>query len=268
MTGRPHDKSQSKGVMQMKIRRAMSPLVFSLLALFVLFVPSCTYKERVQPISLPTGAANAVIVKNVWVSADAYADPKTAEEAFGFDIRRAGLLPVQVVFQNDGDLPVSLVPEQTFLIDSQNQAWPVNTLDRTYQRVEKHVGVGETISRAGKPALLMGAAGAIAGLAVGIVTGENIGTAMGKGAAIGAAAGAIGGGASGYQDAKGEIKQDLAQKALVNKPILPNQIGYGMLFFPGFAEEARNATQLRLTLSFGGAMESVTLFLAPAPAEK
>ncbi|MFH1215230.1 MAG: hypothetical protein V1706_01880 [Pseudomonadota bacterium] len=249
----------------MKMNISLPTVVFSLLILLLVSVPSCTYKERVQPINLPTGSQHSIVISSVWVSADAYVDQKAAKEAFGFDIRGAGLLPVQVVFQNDGDRTVSLVPEQTFLIDSRNQAWPVNTLERTYQRVEKHVGVGETVARAGKPAFLMGAAGAIAGLAVGIVTGENIGQAMGKGAALGAAAGAIAGGASGYQDAKGEIKQDLSGKSLVNKPILPNQIGYGMLFFPGFKEEAQDATQLRLTLSFGGVMESVTLFLAPAP---
>lgn len=242
----------------------MSLRVVFLVILFVFTTSSCTYKERVQPISLPTTAPNSIVLNGVWVSADAYADKKAAKEAFGFDIRSAGLLPVQVVFQNDGNLPVSLLPEQTFLVDSQNRAWPVNTLERTYQRVEKHVGVGETVARAGKPAFLIGAAGALAGLAVGIVTGENIGEAMGKGAALGAAAGAIAGGASGYQDAKSEIKQDLSQKSLVNKPVLPNQIGYGMLFFPGFPEEATDAAQLRLTLSFAGAVESVTLSLAPA----
>jgi hypothetical protein len=245
--------------------KTISPVIITLLAVSLLFLPSCAYKERVQPITLPAGAMNHVVVNGVQISAKAYADKKAAKEAFGFDIRGAGLLPVQVVFQNDGDWPVSLVAEQTFLIDSKNQAWPVNTLERTYSRIEKHVDVGETAAGAAKPALLLGAAGALAGLAVGIVTGDNIGEAMGKGAAIGAAAGAVGGGVTGYKDARGKIKQDLSQKALVNKEILPSQIGYGMLFFPGFAEEAQDAVQLRLTLSFSGEQHSVILdLLTPA----
>lgn len=234
------------------------------LAVILLFSPSCAYKERVQPITLPASTENYVVVYGVQISAKALADTKEANDTFGFDIRGAGLLPVQIVFQNDGDRPVALVAEQTFLIDSRNQAWPVNTLDRTYNRVEKHVDMGEAAAGAAKPALLLGAAGALAGLAVGIVTGDNIGAAMGKGAAIGAAAGAIGGGVSGYQDARGKIKQDLSQKALVNKEILPSQLGYGMLFFPGFAEEAQDAAQLKLTLSFAGELHSVTLDLQPA----
>jgi hypothetical protein len=247
----------------MKEKTMIARVTIILLAVSLLFLPSCAYKERVQPITLPSGANNYVVVNGVQISAAAYADKKTAKEAFGFDIRGAGLLPVQIVFQNDGDSPVSLVAEQTFLIDSRNQAWPVNTLDWTYSRVEKHVDVGEAAAGAAKPALLLGAAGALAGLAVGIVTGDNIGEAMGKGAAIGAAAGAVGGGISGYKDARGKIKQDLSQKALMNKEILPNQIGYGMLFFPGFAEEAQDATQLKLTLSFSGELHSVTLDLFP-----
>jgi len=247
----------------MKEKTMISRVTFFFLAVSLLFSPSCAYKDRVQPITLPAGAKNYVVVNGVQISAASFADKKAANDTFGFDIRSAGLLPVQVVFQNDGDRPVSLVAEQTFLIDSKNQAWPVNSLDRTYSRVEKHVDVGETFAGAAKPALLLGAAGALAGLAVGVVVGDNIGEAMGKGAAIGAAVGAIGGGVTGYQDARGKIKQDLSQKALVNRQILPNQIGYGMLFFPGFAEEAQDAVQLKLTLSFAGELHSVTLDMLP-----
>jgi hypothetical protein len=241
---------------KMKIQR----VAFLVAAVILLFSSSCAYQERVQPVSLPAATQNYVVLNGVRIAATAYADKKAAADSFGFDIRDAGLLPVQVVFQNDGETPVSLLAEQTFLIDAKNQAWPVNSLERTYSRVEKHADIGETVAGAGKPALLLGAAGAIAGLAVGIVTGENIGEAMGKGAALGAAAGAIGG----YQSARGKIKQDLAQKTLANKQILPNQIGYGMLFFPGFPGEAQSATQLRLTLSFAGETQSITLDLLPA----
>jgi hypothetical protein len=248
----------------MKEKMIIPRVTIFFLAVILLFSPSCAYKERVQPITLPASAKDSVVVNGVQISAVAFADKKAANDTFGFDIRIAGLLPIQVVFQNDGDLPVSLIAEQTFLIDSKNQAWPVNSLDRTYSRVEKYVDVGETAAGAAKPAFLLGAAGALAGLAVGIVTGENIGEAMGKGAVIGAAAGAIGGGGRGYQNAKGKIKQDLSQKALVNKEILPNQIGYGMLFFPGFAEEEQDAARLKMTLSFRGELHSVTLDLLPA----
>ncbi len=235
-----------------------APLV---LLLSALLISGCTYKDRVQPVTLPAAAGNMVTVDGLSVSADAYTDQATARAAFGFDIRKAGLLPVQLSFQNEGTAMVSVIPDQTFLIDDRNQAWPISSRERTYSRIEKHVDTGAAVAGAGKPALLMGAAGAVAGLAIGIVTGENIAESMGKGAAIGAAAGAIGGGAKGYADARSEIQRDLRSKSLENKQIRPNQIAYGVLFFPGYAEEATDARQLKLSLSFDGVPKTFNIDL-------
>ena len=234
---------------------------YSMLSLVFLFIvlTSCTYKDRVQPLILPSNAHNTVIVNGLYITAISYENADAAKKAFGFNIRKAGLLPVQISFQNEGEESVSLVPEQTFLVDSKNQAWPINSKERTYQRIEKYIDIGEGAAGAGKPALLLGAAGAIAGLAVGIVTGENIGKTVGQGATIGAAAGAIGGAAKSYADPKDEIKDDLRSKSLENKQILPNQIAYGILFFPGYANEASDIRQLKLTLSFDGDIKTINL---------
>jgi hypothetical protein len=233
----------------------------SVLLLTLIVLPSCSYKDRVQPLILPTADSNHLLVQGLYVSATAYVDEKSAEAAFGFNIRKAGLIPVQLSFQNEGTHKVDIIPEQTFLLDAKNQAWPITTRERTYSRVEKYVDTGEALSGTVKPGLLMAAAGAVVGLAVGIVTGENIGEAAGKGAVIGAAAGALGGGADAYMNAKDKIRSDLRQKSLENKQILPNQIGYGVLFFPGFAEEAGDATQLKLSLSFDGEVQIVNISL-------
>ena len=75
---------------------------------------------------------------------------------------------------------------------------------------------------------------------------------MGKGAVIGAAAGALGGGANAYDRSAGQIRQDLSDKNMKNKPIQPGQLAYGTLFFPGTpGEEAGSARELRLSLTFG-----------------
>lgn len=232
----------------------------SLVAITILS-SSCTYKDRVQPLTLPTADNNYIFINGLYVSATAFVDEKAAEEAFGFNIRKAGLIPVQLSLQNEGKNRVEVLPEQTFLLDDKNQAWPVSTRERTYSRVEKYVDTGEAIIGAGKPALLMATAGAVVGLAVGIVTGENIGAAMGKGAVIGAAAGAVSGGAEAYANAKGKIRNDLRQKSLENKQIMPNQIGYGVIFFPGFAEEATSAARLKLSISFDGEIQTVNIDL-------
>jgi hypothetical protein len=109
----------------------------------------------------------------------------------------------------------------------------------------------------------MGAAGALAGLAVGIVTGKNVGEAMGTGAVIGAAGGAIVGGAKSYSDTGEKIREDLAAKTLRNEAILPHQIAYGVLFFPGIpGEEADGVKELRLSVTIGNTPQVVVLFPA------
>lgn len=236
-----------------------------LAVLGMVFVVSCAYKERVQPVSLPSASANAVVVNGVEMVAVSYEESSASSAAYGFDARKAGLLPVQVTMQNNGSSPVRIIPEQTFLLDSKGQAWPVNSLDRTYKRASSHTDIGETVKGTAKPSLLLGAAGAIAGAAIGIVTGENVGSAAGKGAVIGAAAGAVVGGADSYSKAGRSIKDDLREKTLNNRDVLPNQIGYGTLFFPGFQDEASGAVQLKLSLSFGSETKVVTMNLAAPP---
>ncbi len=228
---------------------------------FMLFA-SCAYKERVLPIDLPLSAENRVTINGLHISAISFENQQSAKKAFGFNIRKAGLLPIQLAFQNEGNETVTLIPEQTFLVDTKNRAWPINSLERTYKRVEDYYRVNETFSGAAKPAFLLGAAGAVVGLAVGIVTGEDLGEAAGKGAAIGAAAGAIGGGTDSYQNAKTKINDDLYEKSLENKEILPNQIAYGTLFFPGFPDEARGGSHLKITLSFGDKTQAATIDLS------
>jgi len=223
-----------------------------LLAFLAAILPSCSYSDRVAPIRLPESASNMVEIDGLKISAQAYTEPAAAQATYGFDARKAGVLPVQVTFQNDSRGQVSVNAEQTFLVDNQQNAWPILSLEKTYERTHKYVEIGETAKGAVTPALLLGAAGAVAGLAIGIVSGNNIGESMGKGAAIGAAAGAIGGGAGAFAKSTRQIKQDLTEKNMKNKPIQPGQIAYGTLFFPGTpGEEANSARELRLSLTFG-----------------
>ena len=229
------------------------------LGLLLLF-GACTYKDRVAPLNLPDAARGVTVAGGLKISAEAFTDAKKAEQTFGFDAHGAGLLPVQVTFQNDGKETVYVNVEQTFLIDRNNKAWPILSLEKTYQRTKGHVDIGETAKETGKPALLLGAAGAIAGAAIGIVTGENVGSAAGKGAVLGAATGAILGGAKGYATGGEKVREDLASKSLSGGPILPNQIAYGVLFFPGMGtDEAQGATELRLALTIGKQLQVVRL---------
>jgi hypothetical protein len=171
-----------------------SPRCLRLLALLTLptWLGGCaSYGERVAPVPLPEARAEHVDVAGAQVLAQRFADEEEANRTFGFDIRGAGLLPVRLVIDNQGREDVQVSPQQAFLIDDQGQAWPLLTVEQAYQRIQSHVELGETAKGAGKPAALLGTAGAIAGAAVGIVTGRSVGEAAARGAAAGAAAGAI-----------------------------------------------------------------------------
>lgn len=209
---------------------------------------ACTfYESREVAFRPPDQIANVQHVGGARVAAEQYADQAVAKEQFGFDIRRAGLLPVQVVIDNRGPQRFEVVPEQTFLVDAAGGYW--NLLDRktAYQRVESSSEYGTITRGAAKSGMWGAAAGALAGAAIGILAGENVAEAAGKGAAFGAAGGAIYGGAqAGSSEGAGrQISRDLANKSLENRVVEPGNLARGFLFFPG---EAPSAGQLRLQL--------------------
>jgi hypothetical protein len=218
----------------------------------ILLIPavvlSCTfYESREVPFRPPDQLANVQQLGGTKVAAIGYADKGAAKAAFGFDIRGAGLLPVQVVFENLGPERFEVVAEQTFLVDAAGGYW--NLLDRrtAYQRVETSSEYGSIVKGGAEKGMWGAVAGALAGAAIGILSGHNVGEAAGKGAAVGAAGGAIFGGAQAgsSDDAGRQVARDLANKDLENRIIEPGNINRGFLFFPG---EAPSAGLLRLQL--------------------
>jgi hypothetical protein len=226
-------------------KSALYPVI---VAIFFLPLVSCTsYKSQEVPFRLPAAAANMQEVAGAQIAAQGFADEGEAKKLFGFNVRDAGLLPVQVVVDNQGTHGLTVVPEQTFLVDAQGNMW--NLLDRrtAYQRVEKSTEYASIGKGAGRGGMLGAAGGALVGAALGILTGENVGTAATKGAAVGGAGGAVIGGSQSATspEAGREISRDLANKELENRTIQPGMLGRGFLFFPG---EAPSASAVRLQL--------------------
>lgn len=220
----------------------------AILAFLLLPLISCTsYKSQEVPFRLPAAAANMQVVAGAQVAAEGFADEGEAKKLFGFNIRDAGLLPVQVIVDNQGSHGLTVVPEQTFLIDADGNMW--NLLDRrtAYQRVEKSSEYARIGKGAGRGGMLGAAGGAVVGAALGILTGEDVGTAATKGAAVGGAGGAVIGGTQSATspEAGREISRDLANKELENRTMQPGMLARGFLFFPG---EAPSASGLRLQL--------------------
>lgn len=224
--------------------RKILPFVF--MTLF--FTVACArYETKIQPLKMPSAYPNVTQIGDTMLGAEAYSDNKKAKEAFGFDIRSAGVLPVRVVFDNKGKDSLEIISSQTFLVDVENNAWPVLEQNIAYERISKKTEMGEVLPQSAKYGALGGIAGGIIGAAVGIVSGSSVGDAAMKGAAAGAAAGAVIGGTKGLTDTEVQerIHNDLTKRSLENRPVKPMEIAYGFIFFPG---ESKTAKELRIQI--------------------
>lgn len=221
-----------------------SVLFFALL----LGIFSCTpYKTQYVGFRPAADYTNNVIAGGVTVGAEAYADQIAAKEAFGFDVKKAGLLPVQVVMDNRSGDTVQVVLDQTFLVDDNNRYWNLISNRAAVERVTKATQSGEILGGAAKGAGWGAATGAVLGAAFGVLTGESIAEAAGRGAVVGAAGGAVYGGAQKGSNPKQPrtISDDLWEKGLEGKTIPDQSLANGFLFFPA---EAQSARELRLQI--------------------
>ena len=206
------------------------------------------YERQVVPFKTPQSSPNAVHVDGAVIAARSFTKTEEAKSAFGFDIRSAGILPVQVAFDNKSNHPLMIIAEQTFLIDEESNVWPILEQNLAYDRLSKQTEWGRVAPEATKRGLLFGAAGAVIGAAIGIVTGTSVGSAAGKGAAIGAAAGVVSGGgqaAMDQSDVHAKIKEDLQARTLQYRAVKPGELAHGFIFYPG---EAKTAKVLRLQI--------------------
>lgn len=209
-----------------------------------------TYQSRSVSFRPPQDYANYHDSSGLQVGAEAFSDKTQAEDAFGFDIRSAGLLPVQVVFDNKSGQGVEVVAGQTFLIDNNNRYWKVLLNREAAERVEKATETGSIASGAGKGAAWGAAAGAVLGLALGIVSGRNVAESAVKGGVLGGAGGAVIGGASRSGDDRQReyrISGDVLDKGVEGKVMPTEAMANGFIFFPG---EAESAKELRLQVRF------------------
>ena len=223
------------------------PFILILLLVFILAACSTAYKATPLPFKNPNSYANSQEALGAVIAATAYSNAKEAKKAFGFNIREAGMLPVQIVFDNKNSNTIEIDPSQTFLEDNENNLWPILEKNFAYERATKYAQTKEIFKEGAYDAFLGATAGALIGAAVGIVTGDDVLQSAGKGAAVGAAGGGVLGGASAYSanDANKVITDDLKQKSLQTKSIGPNSLAHGFIFFPG---EAKSAKQLRLKI--------------------
>ncbi len=240
----------------------LNRMLLSLSMVVVVTLAGCStaYKAKPLPFKTPEAYHNTVQVGKTLIGGQAFADSEQAKNAFGFDIRGAGMLPVQLVFDNQGNQTLEINPSQTYLVDNEDNLWPILTDRFAYERATKYAQTEQIFKEGAYGGFLGAAAGSLIGAAIGIVSGDNVGTAIGKGAAVGGAAGAALGGAKGGAggEARSAIVRDLRDKSLENKAIGPGNLAHGIIFFPG---EAQSAKQLRLQLVEPDSGQSHTVVL-------
>ena len=233
----------------MKKKRKMLMMKIFCVILSSVFLISCatSYQAQPLPFKAPGSYPNAQNISGATVGAKAYTDADEAQEAFGFDIRGAGMLPVQVVFDNQGKHSLEINSSQTFLEDNEGNLWPILASNIAYERATKYAQTKEVFKEGAYHGFLGAIAGAAIGAAIGIVTGQDVAKMTGRGAALGAAGGVVVGGAKGYdaEKARRSIIDDLKQKSLQSKPIEPSTMAYGIIFFPG---EAKSVKQVRMQI--------------------
>ncbi len=220
--------------------------IITILCLIAIVLGGCqSYQRQVVPVKMPSAYPNMTNIAGADIAVKLFDDQKEAQDAFGFDIRGAGILPVQVIIDNKGTHPLEIEPGKTMIVDVDNNLWKILDANLTYDRIAKKTELGKVAPEAVKGGFLGGIGGAIVGAAIGIVTGQNVGMAAGQGAAIGAATGVVIGGAKGYLngDVKAQIRQDLQKHTLENRAIAPKEIAHGFVFFPG---ETAQVKELRL----------------------
>lgn len=209
-----------------------------------------TYETKSVSFKPPQAYGNYQDVSGLQLGAEAFADKKRADAAFGFDIQKAGVLPVQIVLDNKSGQSVEVVSGQTFLVDKDGGYWKILTNHQAVGRVQKATEGGAVAAGAGKGAAFGALAGAVLGLAVGIVSGRNAGEAVIKGGVLGGAGGAVIGGAGKAGDNREQeysIADAMQEKGVEGKIIPSESLASGFIFFP---VEATSASELRLQILF------------------
>ncbi|HHT9130068.1 MAG TPA: glycine zipper domain-containing protein [Candidatus Brocadiaceae bacterium] len=165
------------------------------------------------------------------IGADVLADPIRCKQYFGVDLNRAGVLPVQLVYTNNGNHVYNVQRGQVFAVDYDNNMWQAMTTEQATDRIAGSEVGRDLAMGAGKGALIGGAGGAVLGAALGAALGDPA-----KGAMIGAGAGGISGGAYGatHEKSKAEkvVREDVMSKALQDQQVAPGYTISGFIFLP------------------------------------
>ncbi|MDR0620399.1 MAG: hypothetical protein LBJ61_00745 [Deltaproteobacteria bacterium] len=219
-----------------------------ILALSLALATACAPRYEFKPIPVRTldGFPYRVTFAGGLVGAYALYDTKEVTKFFGFDLKKAGVIPVQIAVRNDQPKATLTLTKAT-LLDAEGLLWEVLPSDVVVRRIDEHTSGGLTGEQGARRTLLWGLAGGVLGAAVGVVSGSSVGEAAAKGAAVGGAAGvasSIAQAGEETSDAR-DIQRDFSTRNIDHATVNPGESANGLLYFPAEASQPR-----RLNLTF------------------
>jgi hypothetical protein len=191
------------------------------------------------------------------VGAYAINDPKEITRFFGFDLKKAGVIPVQLSVQNNLSND-SITLTSATLLDTEGLLWEVLPSDVVSKRIDEHTSGGLSGENGARRSLLWGLAGGVLGAAVGVVSGTSVAESAAKGAAVGGAIGITTSIAqAGAETSDGaEIQRDFSTRSIDHATIAAGDTANGLLYFPGEVGQPR---RLNLTFKTGSNVSKVEL---------
>jgi hypothetical protein len=217
----------------------------------ILVTTSCAPRYEFKPIPVRTmdGFANKTEFPEGRVGAHAIYDSKEVIKFFGFDLKKAGVIPIQIAVENH-QTGASLTLSKATLLDSEGLLWEVLPSDVVHRRIDEHTSGGLTGEQGLRRSLLWGLAGGVIGAAVGVVSGSSVISAAGKGAAVGAAVGVASTISQSGMDSNTEadIQRDFSTRDIDHATIAAGDTTNGLLYFPS---ESSQPKKLNLTFKTG-----------------
>ncbi|MGL4209683.1 MAG: hypothetical protein ACRCTY_09890 [Candidatus Adiutrix sp.] len=222
-------------------------LKFTLGSLLLVFVlAACATKYEYKPIAAKDATAydNVVSVFGAHIGAEVYYNDALVKQVFGFNLKSAGVVPVQLVIDNGSATPLTILSGARVL-DTQGNWWELLPDQVVFSRVNEYTKGGVDGGQLAQRTVLFGIVGGLAGAVTGIVTGTNIGEAAGKGAAIGGAVGASSAilNAENNPGSPAAVTRDFSDRNLGGRVVAPGTSQSGFLYFPA---EMKKPVRLRL----------------------
>ncbi|MDR1920661.1 MAG: hypothetical protein LBS31_02830 [Candidatus Adiutrix sp.] len=233
-----------------------SPL-FLLATLAAALAGGCAVKYEYKPIPVKDISAyhNNTSVLGAQVGAEAYWQTAALRRLFGFNLKEAGLIPVQVAVDNPGSRPLTIL-RGARVLDEGGDWWELLPEHVVYNRVNDYTSGGLDGERLFRRSFLYGLAGGVVGAAVGVVAGVNVAEAAGKGAAVGGALGAASEIAATDENrgSPEEVALDFSSRDLGGgRVVAAGAVESGFLYFPS---EMKRPVRLRLYFAPGDAAAS------------